>query len=172
LEFEYKAEDWASPRRMIAVRQKIKTRPKATGKQLSLFADNWEISGYRYSCYVTNLTLPPAEVWRLYRGRANCENRIKELKYDYGLDKMNEQSFDGTEATLILMKIAYNFMNLFKQLVIGGKMRNRLSTIRYKLLAIPSTIEKSGNGLIVTMALQMQRRAGIKKLWEAIDGSS
>jgi hypothetical protein len=82
MEFEYKAEDWTSPRRMIAVRQKIKTRPKATGKQLSLFADDWEISGYRYSCYVTSLTLPPAEVWRLYRGRANCENRIKELKYD------------------------------------------------------------------------------------------
>ncbi|MDR1054911.1 MAG: hypothetical protein LBL90_03625 [Prevotellaceae bacterium] len=49
MEFEYKAEDWASPRRMIAVRQKIKTRPKVTGKQLSLFADNWEISEYRYS---------------------------------------------------------------------------------------------------------------------------
>jgi hypothetical protein len=121
---------------------------------------------------VTNLTLPPAEVWRLYRGRANCENRIKELKYDYGLDKMNEQSFDGTEATLTLMTIAYNFMSLFKQLIIGGKTRNRLSTIRYKLLAIPSTIEKSGNGLIVTMALQMQRRAWIKKLWETIDESS
>jgi hypothetical protein len=149
MEFEYKAEDWTSPRRMIAVRQKIKTRPKATGKQLSLFADDWEISGYRYSCYVTNLGLPPAEVWRLYRGRANCENRIKELKYDYGLDKMNEQSFGGTEASLILMTISYNFMSLFKQLVIGGKTRNRLST-----------------------ALQMQRRAWIKKLWEATDGSS
>jgi hypothetical protein len=85
---------------------------------------------------------------------------------------MNEQSFDGTEASLILMTISYNFMSLFKQLVIGGKRRNRLSTLRYKLLAIPSTIEKSGNGLIATMALQMQRRAWIKKLWEATDGSS
>jgi hypothetical protein len=85
---------------------------------------------------------------------------------------MNEQSFNGTEATLILITITCNFMSLFKQLVTGGKMGNRLSTIRYKLLAIPSTIEKSGNGLIVTMALQMQRRAWIKKLWEAINGSS
>ncbi|MDR1114900.1 MAG: transposase [Tannerella sp.] len=51
----------------------------------------------------------------LYRGRANCENRIKELKYDYGLDRMNEQSFDGTEASSILMTIACNFMSLFKQ---------------------------------------------------------
>ena len=99
---------------MIAVRQKIEKRPKAVGKQLSLFQDDWEVSGYRYSCYVTNLNLPATEVWRLYRGRANCENRIKELKYDYGLDKMNEQSFDATEATLLLMTIAYNFMSLVK----------------------------------------------------------
>jgi hypothetical protein len=172
MEFEYRAADWASPWRKIAVRQKIKTRSKATGKQLSLFAGNWEISGYGYSCYVTNLPLPPAEVWRLYLGRASCENRIKELKYDYGQDKMNGQSFDGTEASLILMTVACNFMSLFEQLVIGGKTGNRLSTIRYKLLAIPSTIKKSGNGLIVTMALQMQRRAWIKQLWKAINESS
>ncbi|MDI9320735.1 MAG: hypothetical protein QM530_09730 [Phycisphaerales bacterium] len=46
------------------------------------------------------LTLPPAEVWRLYRGRAICENQIKELKYDYATGKINQQSFDATEATL------------------------------------------------------------------------
>jgi len=29
-EFEYQGDDWEKPRRMIAVRQKINTRPKAT----------------------------------------------------------------------------------------------------------------------------------------------
>ena len=169
IEFEYQAEDWLMSRRMIAVRQNTGKRPKAVGKQLSMFEDEWEINGYRYTCYVTNLNLPAAEVWRLYRGRANCENRIKELKYDYGLDKMNEQSFDATEATLILMTIAYNFMSLFKQVVIGGNVRNRLSTLRYKLLAIPSAIENSRNSIIVNMALQMSRRMWIKKLWEKTD---
>ena len=169
VEFEYKAEDWTTSRRMIAVRQKIQQRPKAVGKQLSLFETDFEINGYRYSCYITNLTLPAPEVWRLYRGRANCENRIKELKYDYGLDKMNEQSFDATEASLILMTIAYNFMSLFKQVIIGGNVRNRLSTLRYKLLAIPSTIQKSGNSIIVNMALHMNRRLWIKKLWDKIE---
>jgi len=89
-EFDYQSEDWEQPRRMIAVRQKIDTRPKATGKQLKLFEDDIEINGYRYSCYITSLKLSSADVWRLYRQRANCENRIKELKYDYGLD--NESS--------------------------------------------------------------------------------
>ena len=79
---------------------------------------------------------------------------------------MNLTSFDGTEASLALMTIAYNFMSLFRQSVISEKVRNKLSTIRYKLLAIPSFIEKSAHGSVVKMALQMKRRAWIQKLWE------
>jgi len=94
------------------------------------------------------------------------ENRIKELKYDYGLDKMNQDGFDGTEACLLLMTIAYNFMSLFKQFVINEKVRNRLSTLRYKMLAIPAYIEEHSNKTIIKMALQMNRRAWIRKLWD------
>lgn len=165
-EFEYKAQDWTKGRRMIAVRQKIAKRPKAVGKQLSLFEDDYELNGYRYTCYVTTLKLSAPDVWRLYRGRANCENRIKELKYDYGMDKMNQDGFDGTEACLLLMTIAYNFMSLFKQVIVNDKVRNRLSTLRYKMLAIPAYIEEHSNKVIVKMALQMNRRAWIRKLWE------
>lgn len=165
-EFEYKAQDWVKGRRMIVVRQKIAKHPKAVGKQLSLFEDDYELNGYRYTCYITTLRLSAADIWRLYRGRANCENRIKELKYDYGLDKMNQDGFDGTEACLLLMTIAYNFMSLFKQIIINEKVRNRLSTIRYKMLAIPAYIEQHSNKVIVKMALQMNRRAWIRKLWE------
>ena len=46
-EFEYKAQDWENPRRMVAVRQKISKRPQAVGKQLSLFQDECELNGYR-----------------------------------------------------------------------------------------------------------------------------
>jgi len=30
---------------------------------------------------VTDLNLAALQIWRMYRGRADCENRIKELKY-------------------------------------------------------------------------------------------
>ena len=168
-EFEYQGEDCKNPRRMVAVRQKIDLRPKATGKQLKLFEDDIEINGYRYSCYITSLKLSPADIWRLYRQRANCENRIKELKYDYSLDKINQASFDGTEATLMLMTIAYNFLSLFKQLIIGGNVRNRLKTLRHKILAIPAIVEHSNDRTIVKMALHMNRRAWITKLCRQID---
>jgi hypothetical protein len=170
-EFPYRAEDWEKPRRMIAVRQKIAARPQAAGKQLSLFEDDMDISGYRYTCYTTTLKLSPADIWRLYRQRANCENRIKELKYDYGLDKMNQASFDGTESSLILMTIAYNFLSLFKQLIIGGNVRNRLKTLRSKLLAIPAIVENSADKTVVKMALHMNRRAWISKLCSQIDAA-
>jgi hypothetical protein len=176
-EFHYQAQDWTKSRRMIVVRQKVEQRPKAVGKQLTLFEDNSEINGFRYTCYISTLKISATDVWRLYRGRANCENRIKELKYDYGLDKMNQSGFDGTEVSLLLMTIAYNFMSLFKQVIINEKVRNRLSTLRYKMLAIPAYIEKCGDKFILKMALQMNRRAWIKKLWDksnmfAFDNSS
>ena len=167
-EFDYQAQEWSKPRRMIAVRQKVNRRPQAPGKQLSLFEDDMEINGYRYSCYVTALKFGAADVWRLYRGRANCENRIKELKYDYGLDKMNQSDFDGTEAALMLMTIAYNFLSLFKQIIIGGNVRSRLKTLRHKMLAIPSIIENSSDRIIVKMALDMNRSNWIAKLCDRI----
>jgi hypothetical protein len=168
-EFTYQAEDRSKPRRMVAVRQKVSTRPQACGKQLSFFEDDMEINGYRYTCYITTLKLSAADVWRLYRGRANCENRIKELKYDYGLDKMNQADVDGTESALLLMTVAYNFLSLFKQIIIGGEVRNRLKTLRHKMLAIPSIIERNDDKVVVSMALHMNRRNWISKLCERIE---
>jgi len=46
------------------------------------------------------------------------------------LDKMNQASFDGTEASLVLITIAYNFMSLFRQVVMPDKIKHRLSTLR------------------------------------------
>lgn len=64
-EMQYQGLKWGKPRRMILVRQKIGNRSKAACKMLKLFDDNEYFRQYRYSAYVTNLTLPAAEVWRL-----------------------------------------------------------------------------------------------------------
>ncbi|MCL2596613.1 MAG: transposase [Paludibacter sp.] len=155
---------------MLSARQKISLRPKAAGKQLSLFGDEFlEVNNYRYTCYITSLKLSAADIWRLYPGCANCENRIKELKYYYALDKMNQICFDGTEAALMLMTIAYNFLSLFKQVIIGGDVRNRLKTLRHKILAIPAIIERNEDKTIVNLALHIMRRSCIAKMCDRID---
>jgi IS4 transposase len=89
----YQSDSWAIPRRMVIVRQKIKDRPQAPCKQLRLFEEEQIYKNYRYAAYATNMILAPTEIWQLYRGRANAENRIKELKYDFGFDSFNLNYF-------------------------------------------------------------------------------
>lgn len=59
----YQSPLWDKPRRLVMVRQQLSKRPRATGKLLRLFEDDEVINGYRHSCYITNLTLPAAEIW-------------------------------------------------------------------------------------------------------------
>jgi len=75
-------------RRYILIRKKVEERPKASGKLL--FED---LPGYRYSCYVTNMNLPLDQIWNMYNSRADCENRIKELKQDFGLESFCLKDF-------------------------------------------------------------------------------
>ncbi len=78
--FNYQAPSWDKSRWVVDIREKIDERANAKGKKLSLFADDAVFAQYRYSAIVTDMDLPAAELWRLYHGRADCENRIKELK--------------------------------------------------------------------------------------------
>lgn len=151
---DYQSPMWDAPRRLVMVRQKIAARPKATGKMIRLFEDDEIISGYRHSCYVTNLKLPAAEIWRLYRGRALCENQIKELKYNYAADKMNQNSFDATEATMNFIMVAYNLMSLFKQGVMPTKVKPTLKAIRFTTLNVGSYLVKNGRDRVLKMSLQ------------------
>ena len=53
-------------------------------------------------CFVTTMKLSAPEIWRIYRGRGDAENRIKELKYDFGFDSFNLKNFFARKAVLIL----------------------------------------------------------------------
>jgi len=161
----YQSESWKKPRRIVIVRQKLKDRPQAPGKQLSLFAEEEIYMNYRYSAYVTSMKLAPAEIWRIYRGRAEAENRIKELKYDFGFDSFNLKDFYATEAALTFAMIAYNLMALFRTFVLQEKTQKTLSTLRYRAFAIGAYFEKVNDKLVLKIALNRKRRAWFNGLW-------
>lgn len=166
-EIEYQANEWEQARRVIVVRQSKEERPKATGKQLSLFEDIIELGKYRYSAYITNLTLPPKVVWDSYKGRADSENRIKELKEDFGIDSFATKNFFALEATLNFIMMAYNLMSLFKQAIFQSKQQPQLKTLRYKLFATASYITKNGNQRILNLAIAIKNR----KWWDGLFGN-
>ena len=51
------------------------------------------------------MTLPAKAIYDMYRGRADSENRIKEVKYDFSVDKYVSHDFWATEACNIMLCI-------------------------------------------------------------------
>ena len=146
------------------MRQSVK-RKTAPGKTLSLFADDPDISGWRYGAMVTTLSLPVVEVWRCYRGRADCENRIKELKADFGLDSFNLSDFYATEAALGFAMLAYNLISLFRQAVMRAKVQPTLLTLHQQVLAVGASWHRDPERNILMLSVPRRRRAWFDGLW-------
>lgn len=162
----YQAQSWDKARRIVIVRQKLQQRPKASGKTLSLFPEDELHRNYRYSAYITNQTYSATDVWRNYRGRADCENRIKELKQDFGADNFCLKDFWATEATLIFVMIAYNLMSVFRLFVLQEKTQKTLATLRYRVFAIGAYFQKSKDTIKLNIALHKKRRKWFLGIWD------
>lgn len=160
-EFLYKALGWKVARRMVVVRQEISQRPKATGKML--FSDDELGARYRYSCMVTDLDLSPVQVWSLYRQRADAENRIKELKYDFAIDGFCLKNFWATEAAFRSIMVAYNLMGLFRFLVLQTKTQSTLTTMRIQCFALGAWVSRHAGKKVLKISV-----SGKKRLW--LDG--
>jgi len=113
-EFNYNHPDWKKDRRYVVVRQSIKRRKKALGKQLTLFEMDLDTQEYRYGTWVTNMTEDPLTVWRTIRLRSNDENTIKELKDDLALSGFSMTQFYPTEAAMLVRCLVYNLLLVFK----------------------------------------------------------
>ena len=164
-EIRYQAANWVSERRVIVVRQSTINRTAAPGKTLSLFADDPDIQGWRYGAFVTTVDLPMVEVWRTYRGRADCENRIKELKADFGLDGFNMHNFWATEAALGFAMLSYNLMSMFRQAVLRSRVQHTLSTLHGLVLAIGSSWHPDSSQNRLMLSLPRKKRAWFEGLW-------
>lgn len=163
--FRYQASSWDKPRWVIGIRQHIEQRKEPKGKTLNLFVDDPVIGKWRFSALVTDLDLPAVAVWRLYRGRADCENRIKELKYDFAADSFSMRDFWATEAALNTVMLAYNLMSLLRQVLLktdavrnsSALVQHTLQTLRYKLFAKAAYLTTESRKPILNMALAMQQ---------------
>ncbi len=162
----YQAGNWEQARRIVIVRQKLDEKPNAPGKQLSLFEEDEIHKNYRYSAYVSNQEYSAVDVWRNYRARGDAENRIKELKADFGADSFNLKEFFPTEAALIFVMIAYNLMSIFKLFVLQEKTQKTLSTLRYRVFAVGAYFEKVGDTLKLKISLPKKRRKWFAGLWD------
>lgn len=162
-EFQYEGARWFQARRMVVVRHELRRRPNALGKELI------EVPGYKFSAFVTTVTLPPAEVWRLYNGRGDSENRIAELKADFGLNGFCLDRFYGTEAAFRSAMLAYNLMSLFRQALLQAPTAVKLSTMRFQCFALGAWIGGQGRKKVLRISLNARRRQWFEGLFAKIE---
>ncbi len=160
----YQAQGWPQARRIIVIRQETVERPQAQGKLLK------DVPGYRYQLFVTNLTLPPVEIWRLYRHRADSENRIAELKQDFGLTGFCLDSFWGTEAAFHAVLLAYNLMSVFRQALLRAPRAVKLATMRVHCFALGAWVGRQGRRTVLRISVPPQRRPWFEGLFARLVG--
>ena len=110
---------------------------------------------------------PALEVWRLYRRRADFENRNKELKADFGLDSFMLRDFWATEAALGVTMLSYNLMSVFRHAVLRQKVHHTLSTLHHQVLAVGALWDDSTKNTKQTfrLAVARKRRPWFEGLW-------
>lgn len=168
-ELRYQPHGWEEPQRLVVIRQHMQRKAGGVpGKTLSLFADDPDLQGWRYGVMLTDMSLPAIEVWNLYRGRADCENRIKELKADFGLDSFVLRDFWATEAALGVSMLAYNLMSVFRHTVMRQTVHHTLATLHHKVLAVGAFWENpkvKPDMPTLRLAVARQRRHWFEGLW-------
>jgi len=138
--------------RLIVVRQRVAERPNAGGKQLI------DVPGYKFQALRTNLpsTVSALEVWRRYNGRADIENRIKELGAQFGLRGLCCRSFWATEAACHLAICAYNLcVRLQRRL--RQTQRAELNTLRWRLFSCAAVFSHAAGKPTLKLAVASEK---------------
>jgi hypothetical protein len=120
----------------------------------------WDDEDWSYHAYLTNA--PEAmesgeDTARRYRGRAEIEPKIAELKNEWGLGQFSTDSFAANHAMVLLKGLAYN---LFRRYVAARHPEFgvwRTGWQRVVLVRIPGRLVRSGRRTILRVPPHAQR---------------
>jgi hypothetical protein len=93
----------------------------------------------------------PAETMDWYHARGeHSENRIKELKRDFAMERMPCGQFEANALFFAIGVLAYNLYKLFEKWVLPeGYRRVRACTVRYRLYAVAGKVVRTGRSLVL-----------------------
>lgn len=163
--FEWQAQGWEKPRRMVVVRKDKDKHEKSGGKLL--FPELEKFSRFKYVAFITNREDSAAMIWRLYNQRAECENRIKELKTEYGIDGFCLETMGATENAFRWVMVAHNLMALFRLTLLKDRKHvPRKSTINFQCIAIGSYLTRSARKTVLQLCVKDKRKEFIEGLFK------
>ena len=140
-EFTYRARSWPRARRVI-VKAEVTTHVGRRAKDNPRFL-------------VTNLKTTPRHVYeRVYCGRGDAENRLKELKHGLEIDRTSCTSFLANQFRALTTAAAYVLMQELRlKARWTGCARAQVGTLRLRLLKLGAWIESSVRRVVIHLPL-------------------
>ena len=125
--------------------------------QGSLFGS--EEGSERYTMIATNRHEPAEEVVKWYNQRGeHSENRIKELKIGFGMERMPCGQFAANAVFFRIGVLAYNISQLFKLIILDESWhRHQVQTLRWKLYGTAGKIVFHGRYVYLKVSRSLQK---------------
>jgi hypothetical protein len=143
---QYAARRWKSKRRVIIKAEVVRHegRPPRNNPRF----------------VVTNLTGWPRRLYeRVYCGRAEVENRIKELHHGLEIDRTSCSSFLANQLRVLLTAAAYVLMQELRLVARRGRCaRAQVSTLRERLLKLGVWVERSVRRVVLHLPVTFAYR--------------
>ncbi len=139
-------------RKAIKGQTELELEPEAqTGEEIT-------VNGYIYRAIATSReTLSDSEIIHWYNQRAeDSENRIKELKLDFGGDTLPCSDFKANNLYFLISALSYNLFALMRQLLPVELSHHRVTTIRWRVYAVAAKIVKTGRQLWIKLKSNQQ----------------
>jgi len=133
-------------------------------------SDEVNLDGYLYRAIATNRDrLSDSQIIHWYNQRAeDSENRIKELKHDFGGDTPPCSNVDANALYFLISALSYNLFALMRQLLPENLAQHRAITIRWRVYAMAGKVVRTGRGLYVK--LKEKHKALLEQVLQALKG--
>jgi hypothetical protein len=135
-ETRYAAGKWSHRRRVI-IKAEVVRYPGRDPKDNDRFV-------------VTNLPHKPENVYKIYRGRGDTENRIKELHHGLEVDRTSCTSFLANQLRVFMTAAADVLMQEMRRRTAGTALATaQVSTLRERLLKVAVWVKKSVRRIVL-----------------------
>lgn len=116
-------------------------------------SDQFVSQGYIYRAIATNQDQwADSQIVHWYNQRAeDSENRIKELKLDFGGDTLPCSDFKANELYFLISALSFNLFALMRQLLPEGMANHRVMTLRWRLYAMAAKVVRTGRQIFVKL---------------------
>lgn len=146
-----------TPLNLVIQRKPLKGQSEL---DLGITADATEITHqvYLYRAIVCNhedWTDSQIIHWYNQRGE-DSENRIKELKLDFGGDVLPCSDFDANALYFTITALSFNLFALMRQLLPEELSHHRVMTLRWKVYAIAAKVVRTGRQILIKMTHKNQ----------------